>query len=92
MGTANGTCEGHQENVAEILSAGDVARYLHCSKAHVYNAINGRIDNVSPLPALCLGRRRLVRRTALEAWIRTNERGLVSAMMPRSQKRAPLDA
>ena len=25
---------------AEIMTAAEVARYLHCSKAHVYNAIN----------------------------------------------------
>ena len=66
----------------EIMTATEVARYLHCSKAHVYNAINGRIENVSPLPALALGRRRLVRRAALESWIRANENGLASGMMP----------
>jgi excisionase family DNA binding protein len=67
---------------AEILTAAEVARYLHCSKAHVYNAINGKIDNVPPLPALMLGRRRLVRRAALESWIRANETCLASGMMP----------
>jgi len=67
----------------EIMTAAEVARYLHCSKAHVYNAINGNIDNVTPLPTLALGRRRLVRRTALEDWIRENETGLASGMMPR---------
>jgi excisionase family DNA binding protein len=67
---------------AEIMTACEVARYLHCSKAHVYNAINGRIGNVPPLPALSLGRRRLVRRAALESWIRANENGLASGMMP----------
>src|ERR1035438_4960654 len=67
---------------AEIMTASEVARYLHCSKAHVYNAINGKIDNVPPLPALMLGRRRLVRRAALESWIRANETCLASGMMP----------
>ena len=67
---------------AEIMTVTEVAHYLHCSKAHVYNAINGKIDNVPPLPALSLGRRRLVRRAALESWIRANENGLASGMMP----------
>ena len=67
---------------AEIMTAAEVARYLHCSKAHVYNAINGKIDNVPPLPALALGRRMLVRRAALESWISANESGLASGMMP----------
>jgi excisionase family DNA binding protein len=67
---------------AEIMTAAEVARYLHCSKAHVYNAIKGKIDNVPPLPALSLGRRRLVRRATLESWITANENGLASGMMP----------
>jgi excisionase family DNA binding protein len=67
---------------AEIMTAAEVSHYLHCSKAHVYNAINGKIDNVPPLPALALGRRRLVRRAALESWISANENGLASGMMP----------
>lgn len=68
----------------EVLTAAEVARHLRCSKAHVYNAINGRIANVSPLPALSLGRRRLIRRSTLEEWIRANEPALADAMMPTS--------
>jgi excisionase family DNA binding protein len=64
------------------MTAAEVARYLHCSKAHVYNAINGKIENVPPLPALSLGRRRLVRRAALESWIAANETCLSGGMMP----------
>ena len=67
---------------AEIMTAAEVARYLHCSKAHVYNAINGKVENVPPLPALLLGRRRLVRRATLELWITANETRLASGMMP----------
>jgi excisionase family DNA binding protein len=57
----------------EILSALEVAEELRCSKAHVYNVILGRVEGVSPLPAICMGRRRLIRRSALEAWKRGNE-------------------
>ena len=39
---------------AEIMTAAEVARYLHCSKAHVYNAINGKIENVPPCRRSCL--------------------------------------
>jgi excisionase family DNA binding protein len=67
---------------AEIMTAAEVAHYLHCSKAHVYNAINGKIENVPPLPALALGRRRLIRRAALELWITANETRLSGGMMP----------
>jgi excisionase family DNA binding protein len=59
----------------EILTAAEVASELRCSKAHVYNAIAGKVEGVSALPAICMGRRKLVRRSALEQWKRTNESG-----------------
>lgn len=59
----------------EILTAAEVASELRCSKAHVYNAIAGKIGGVSALPAISMGRRKLVRRSALEQWKRTNESG-----------------
>jgi len=70
------------DSLPDIMTASDVARYLHCSKAHVYNAMNGTIENIPPLPTLSLGRRKLVRRTTLEAWIEANERNLASGTMP----------
>jgi hypothetical protein len=60
---------------SEILTLMDVARVLHCSKAHVCNCINGKVKGVSPLPAVALGRRKLVRRAALESWLSQNESG-----------------
>jgi excisionase family DNA binding protein len=57
----------------EILTAAEVAAELRCSKAHVYNTIAGNVEGVSPLPAISMGRRKLVRRSALEEWKRTNE-------------------
>ena len=58
---------------SEILSITEVALNLRCSKAHVYNAINGKITGVSQLPAIPMGRRRLVRRSSLESWKAANE-------------------
>lgn len=58
---------------AEILSAVEVAKELRCSKAHVYNVMHGRVEGVLPLPSIPMGRRRLVRRAALEAWKVANE-------------------
>jgi hypothetical protein len=51
----------------------EVATELRCSKAHVYNAIAGKIEGVSSLPAISMGRRKLVRRSALEQWKKLNE-------------------
>jgi excisionase family DNA binding protein len=57
----------------QILTIQEVARDLRCSKAHVYNTINGIVAGVSPLPSIAFGRRRLVRRSSLEQWKRDNE-------------------
>ena len=62
----------------EILSIAEVAANLRCSKAHVYNAINGKIAGVTRLPAICMGRRKLVRRASLETWKSANEAGTLS--------------
>lgn len=61
------------DRATEILTANDVARELHVSKAHVHNLINGKVHGTLPLPAISLGRRRLVRRSILNAWLRANE-------------------
>jgi hypothetical protein len=58
---------------SDILSITEVALNLRCSKAHVYNAINGKITGVSQLPAIPMGRRKLVRRSSLESWKAVNE-------------------
>jgi excisionase family DNA binding protein len=62
------------ESIDAILTVSEVAIDLRCSRAHVYNAINGNVAGISPLPSIALGRRRLVRRSALEEWKRANER------------------
>jgi excisionase family DNA binding protein len=60
-------------DAADILTTEEVARELRCSKAHVSKAIAGRLANVSPLPAIPMGRRKLVRRPALLQWLEENE-------------------
>ena len=68
----------------EILTVAEVATELRCSKAHVHNAINGKVSGVLPLPAIHMGRRKLVRRSSLELWKRANERASFDAMIPAS--------
>jgi excisionase family DNA binding protein len=68
----------------EILTVAEVAIELRCSKAHVYNAIAGKVDGVCGLPAISMGRRKLVRRAALEQWKKTNETGSGDANMASS--------
>jgi excisionase family DNA binding protein len=56
-----------------VLTVMEVARELRCSKAHVHNLINGKVPSARPLPALRLGRRRLILRTSLDSWVHANE-------------------
>ena len=74
----------------EVMTAAEVASHLRCSKAHIYKAIRGKLPGVSQLPAIALGRRRLVRRVALEQWKRENEAG--TAMIDPSLKNRAVDA
>jgi excisionase family DNA binding protein len=57
----------------EILSVMNVAALLGCSKAHVCKAIQGRVVGVTPLPAITMGRRKLIRRQSLDAWLAEND-------------------
>lgn len=59
----------------QILTVPEVATELRCSKAHVYNVINGKVQGVTPLPVIRMGRRKLVRRSSLEHWKQANEQG-----------------
>ncbi len=56
-----------------LLTLAAVAKLLHCSKAHVSNVIAGRVPGCLPIPAVHLGRRTLVRRETLAAWVERNE-------------------
>jgi excisionase family DNA binding protein len=75
----------------EILTVTEVAVELRCSKAHVYNAIAGKVRGVTPLPAISMGRRRLVRRAALEQWKSANENNRLDDRILYRQQLTPLD-
>jgi hypothetical protein len=62
----------------DLLTVGDVATALHCSKAHVSNLLAGRVRGCAPIPSLRLGRRTLVRRGSLLRWIEENDKIAVS--------------
>jgi excisionase family DNA binding protein len=59
----------------DVLTVSEVASLLRCSKAHVCKAINGQIPGVAPIPAVRLGRRMLVLRRSLAAWLAQNQHG-----------------
>jgi excisionase family DNA binding protein len=57
-----------------VLTIAEVACELRCSKSHVSKVIRGEVVGVSALPAIEMGRRKLVRQSALEQWKQANER------------------
>ncbi len=72
----------------DLLTLADVAKLLHCSKAHVCNAVAGRVRGCPPIPAVSLGRRKLVRRESLQRWIEQNEAGSMGQSPERGRKSA----
>lgn len=58
----------------DVLTVNDVARLLRCSKAHICKIINGKVKDTPPIPAIAVGRRRLVRRQSLVQWMTERER------------------
>lgn len=57
----------------DLLTLDDVARLLHCSKAHAGKVIDGRVIGCAAIPCIRLGRRKLVRRESLAGWLDENE-------------------
>jgi hypothetical protein len=57
----------------DLLTLSEVAKLLHCSKAHVSKAVAGLVHGCPAIPAVSLGRRKLVRRASLLSWIEHNE-------------------
>jgi excisionase family DNA binding protein len=57
----------------DLLTLTEAAALLHCSKAHVGKAVLGRVHGCAPIPAVSLGRRKLIRRESLLQWLENNE-------------------
>lgn len=71
----------------DFLTLAEVAQVLHCSKAHVCNAVAGRLSGCAPIPSVSLGRRKLVRRQSLCEWIEANENAAHNATIRSSPDR-----
>ena len=71
----------------DLLTLADAAALLRCSKAHIGKAVRGRVPGCSPIPAVLLGRRTLIRREALRQWIEANERIAASDNLTPSPRR-----
>ena len=71
----------------DLLTLAEVTELLHCSKAHVCKAVAGRVPGCPAIPAVSLGRRKLVRRATLLSWIERNEQSATPVMIPVSPVR-----
>ncbi len=71
----------------DLLTLAEVAKLLHCSKAHICNAVAGRLAGCPAIPAVSLGRRKLVRRASLLLWIERNEQAVTPAKIQASPVR-----
>lgn len=58
-----------------ILTITELSIVLHCSKTHVSNVLNGKVEGLAPLTHVAIGRRKLVRREWLEKWMESNKVG-----------------
>jgi hypothetical protein len=58
----------------DLLTMAEVAKLLHCSKAHVCKAVAGSLRGCPAIPCVSLGRRKLVRRASLALWLEQSER------------------
>jgi predicted DNA-binding transcriptional regulator AlpA len=56
-----------------VLTLREVAQILRFSRTHVVHAINGQVRGLPRLTHFSLGRRKLVRREWLEAWMEANK-------------------
>src|SRR5689334_16327870 len=81
FGAESGESLPRSNSADSILTVDEVARELHCSRSHLYNIINGAVGGVRPLPVICLGRKKLIRRSALEAWKLANEANTLDATL-----------
>ena len=58
-----------QKSDDQILTIHQVAEVLQCSKTHVSNVLGGKVRGLPPLPHVAIGRRKLIRRQWLDAWM-----------------------
>jgi len=66
----------------DLLTLSEVAKLLHCSKAHIGKVVAGQVNDCRPIPSLHLGRRTLIRRQALLKWIEQNEMNANLSVLP----------
>jgi len=65
--------EVEMPDTSNVLTVKEIAEILRCSKAHVANVLNGKVQGLPRLTHLNVGRRRLVRKEWLVDWMDANK-------------------
>jgi hypothetical protein len=80
------------DNSADILTIEEVATFLRCSRAHVQNALRGKVRGLPCLTHLAIGRRKVIPRAWLQQWMETSKgrrpEGGEQEPMPRDNQEA----
>jgi excisionase family DNA binding protein len=61
------------EDTSNMLTVKEVAEILRCSKGHALNVIEGKVTGLPKLAHLSVGRRKVIRRDWLAAWVEANK-------------------
>ena len=59
---------------SSVMSLKEAAAYLHVSKGHLSNVINGKVPGVAPVRSFRLGRRVLFKREWIDEWLESSQR------------------
>ena len=65
--------KSEEDHLPSMLTLGEVAKVLRCSKAQTCNLTNGKVHGVPMLPSVKFGKRKIIRRQALLAWMKARE-------------------
>jgi excisionase family DNA binding protein len=60
-----------------VMTLKQAAAYLRVSKAHLSNVINGKVPGVPPVRCFRMGRRILIKREWLDAWMESADLGAI---------------
>jgi Helix-turn-helix domain len=58
---------------SKVLNLAEAAALVRCSRAHLSNIVNGKVQGIPRLPTVRIGRRVLFRRESLELWLQEVE-------------------
>ena len=60
-------------SATRMMTMAEASAFLRCSRSHLSNLLNGKVQSTPSLPFVRVGRRVLFRQQALEAWLRNLE-------------------